>query len=228
VPLDGHVFTAPDGAKGFDADETIRAATAAAFRARGYSFCVRYVRRKVKHARDLTAAEARALLGAGLGLMAVQHVESESAWTPTARKGVEQGRVAAEEAEAIGIPPGVTVWCDLEGVATGTPRRDVIDYCNRWHERVAAAGYQPGLYVGWHAGLTPRQLYYDLRFTHYWGAYNLNADEAPVVRGLQMRQGVSRAADRVPGHDITFQTDRVRRDALGGAPTLLAPESWLD
>src|SRR5437879_11294103 len=66
----------------------------------------------------------------------------------------------------------------------GTPAAQVIDYCNRWHAAVAGAGYVPGLYVGFHCGLDATQLYRALRFSHYWCAYNLNADEMPIVRGL--------------------------------------------
>ena len=86
----------------------------------------------------------------------------------------------------------------------------------------------PGLYVGWHAGLNRTQLYRALRFTHYWGAYNLNSDQAPAVRGLQMKQAESKPLDHVPNFDFLFQTDLIRADALGGRATVIAPESWLE
>jgi len=120
----------------------------------------------------------------------------------------------------------VTVWCDLEGVAPGTLSQRVIDYCNGWHAAVSGAGYVPGLYVGYRAGLKPTQLYRALRFTHYWGAYNLNADQYPAVRGIQMKQSKAKASDRSAAINIDFQTDRVAADALGGRPTLLALEGW--
>src|SRR5437879_851858 len=192
----------------------------------GARFCVRYVRRQTVHDFDLTADEADGLIGAGLGLMVVQHVESETAWTPTAAKGAANGDVAATEAQQIGIPPGGMVWCDLEGVTVGTPAAQVIDYCNRWHAAVAGAGYVPGLYVGFHCGLDATQLYRALRFSHYWGAYNLNADEMPIVRGLQMKQSLCKPPDAVPGHTFEFQVDTVRADALGGHPTLVARDGW--
>jgi hypothetical protein len=226
MALDGHVFTAPDGVRGFDADLVITPDVAAAFVQRGYRFCVRYVRRQTLHDRDLSADEADGLIGSGLGLMVVQHVESDSAWAPTADKGAANGDVAATEAGHIGIPYGVMVWCDLEGVAVGTPAAQVIDYCNRWHAAVAGAGYVPGLYVGFHCGLDPTQLYRALRFRHYWGAYNLNADEVPIVRGLQMKQASRTPPDAVPGHAFEFQVDTVRADALGGRPTLVARGGW--
>jgi len=228
MALHGHVYTVPDGVRGFDANATISASIASSFYAHGYRFCVRYVRREKHHAADLTADEASALLDAGLGLMLVQYVESEDSWQPSAEKGLANGSTAAAEVEKLGVPAGVTVWCDLEGVDLETPAQAVIDYCNQWHSAVAQVGFVPGLYVGYHAGLNPTQLYRSLRFTHYWGAYNLNADQAPAVRGLQMKQSARKAGDRVPGVKLDFQTDLVRADKLGGRPTLIGPDFWLE
>jgi hypothetical protein len=225
MPLHGQVVAAPDGVRGFDVNQRLSAPTAAAFYAYGYRFCARYIRRKSRHDYDLTAAEAQELLAAGLGLMVVQHVAPEG-WTPTADVGREYGSVAAAESRKVGVPDGVTIWCDLEGVARGTPARQIIDFCNRWHAEVEAAGYDPGLYVGDAAGLTPSQLYASLRFTHYWGAYNLSIDQVPAVRGLQMKQSARKARDKVPGFNFAFQVDLVGADALGGRPTLLARPGW--
>jgi len=226
MTLPGHVFTAPDGLRGFDTAETVTEAAAAAFHRQGYRFAVRYVRRDKPHASALSAKEAKYLLNAGLGLMAVQYVESDSSWKPTAAKGSRNGEIAASEADKLDFLWGVTIWCDLEGVAVGTPAQSVIDYCNRWHSEVSGAGYVPGLYVGYRAGLTPLQLYRSLRFTHYWGAYNLNADKYPAVRGLQMKQSQRKPEESPAGFGLDFQTDRVSADALGGRPTLLALEGW--
>ena len=226
MTLPGHVFTAPDGVRGFDTAEKVSAASAAAFRRRGYRFCVRYVRRDKPHASALTAGEARSLLNVGIGLMVVQYVESESSWIPSGAKGTTNGGIAASEVAKLGVPWGVTVWCDLEGVALGTPSEKVIDYCNRWHIAVTSAGYVAGLYVGYRAGLTATQLYRALRFTHYWGAYNLNSDQYPASRGLQMKQLSRGPADLVPNTSLDFQVDRISADNLGGRPTLLALEGW--
>src|SRR6266704_2047751 len=207
MSLPGHVFTAPDGVRGIDTAETVSASAAAALRKQGFRFCVRYVRRDLPHASALSVNEAKSLLNAGLGIMAVQYVESDSSWKPSAAKGSRNGGVAASEAEKLGLPWGVTIWCDLEGVEVGTPSQTTIDYCNRWHGAVSAAGYVPGLYVGYRAGLTPLQLYRSLRFTHYWGAYNLNVDQYPAVRGLQMKQIRPARKDVVPNFGIDFQID---------------------
>ncbi len=226
MSLPGHVFTAPDGVRGIDTAETVSASAAAALRKQGFRFCVRYVRRDLPHASALSVNEAKSLLNAGLGIMAVQYVESDSSWKPSAAKGSRNGAVAASEAEKLGLPWGVTIWCDLEGVEVGTPSQTTIEYCNRWHAAVSAAGYVPGLYVGYHAGLTPRQLYRSLRFTHYWGAYNLNTDQYPAVRGLQMKQSRRKPGYLPAGFSLDFQVDKVSGDTLGGHPTLLALDGW--
>jgi hypothetical protein len=226
MSLPGHVFTAPTGVRGFDTAESVSPGAATGFWRASYRFCVRYVRRDKPHASALSAKEARSLLSAGLGLMLVQYVESDTSWIPSGTKGTANGSVAAEEAVRLGVPWGVTVWCDLEGVRSGTASQKVIDYCNNWHRAVSSAGYVPGLYVGYHSGLTPTQLYRSLRFTHYWGAYNLNADLYPAVRGLQMKQARRTADDSEQNSRIDFQTDTIRTDALGGRPTLLALDGW--
>jgi hypothetical protein len=227
--LNGHVIVAPEGVRGFDTAERVTAKAARAFFDHGYRYAVRYVRRDTPHPkRDLNAAEASALLDVGLGLMVVQYVESEDSWAPTGDKGAKNGETAGTEAAKVGVPSGVMLWCDLEGVAPNTPAADVIDYGNRWHSCIAAAGFLPGLYVGWHNGLTPKELYEELRFTHYWAAYNLNADQAPAVRGVQMKQSAMKPVDAPPGVSVAFQTDVVRTDALGGRPTVVAPDNWLE
>jgi hypothetical protein len=214
--------TLPSGTKGFDANTHLSAAVAALFVDAGYRFAVRYVRRDTPHSYDLSAGELIDLLRAGLGIMVVQHV-APPGWHPTGPLGHAYGAIAAAEARSVGVPRGVTVWCDLEGVGPGVPAAEVILYCNLWHEAVLAAGYAPGLYVGDSCGLSAEQLYRRLRFTRYWGAYNLNADQVPAVRGLQMQQRASGVPDRVAGVPFEFDVNVIAPDALGGSPVLLLP-----
>ena len=134
------------------------------FAAQGYAFCVRYLSRVAQQgSNDLSAAEAQDILNAGLGLMTVQHVRAEG-WVPTQELGASDSTAAANHVSQIGFPAGVNVWCDLEGVATGTPAQQVIDFCNAWYDAVAAAGYVPGIYVGANCILTGQQLRSDLKF----------------------------------------------------------------
>lgn len=216
--MDTTLMLAPEASRGFDANTPISTAAAKAFRDAGYTFAIRYVRRTTHHTYDLTAAEAERILAAGLGLMIVQHVAPEG-WKPTAQLGSAYGATAAEEARLVGYPAGGILWCDLEGVARGTPAADVIDFCNAWHEAVAAAGYDPGLYVGYAAGLTADQLYSALRFQRYWSAYNLDRDLYPAVRGVQMRQGPYPRGG-LEGIPFEFDTDVIQSDAMGDRPLL--------
>lgn len=209
MALPGIIQAAPDGALGFDCDSIVSFAAAQQFAAQGYKFCVRYVSyRGIQGPHDLSAAEANDILAAGLGLMAVQHVMPEG-WAPTADLGQTSGTNAANNAGAVGIPPGVNVWCDLEGVNLDSKPQDVIDYCNAWYYAVAAAGYVPGLYVAYDAILSGRQIY-DLAFENYWQS----AGDVPMLpqRGYQMSQFL--CAPLING--INIDQDSTQTDAEGG------------
>lgn len=225
--IEGQLVVAPDNLRGFDANRIITPDQAQRLRQKGYSFACRYVRRTTRHDYDLTTGEANTLLDAGLGLMLVQHVAPDK-WIPTANTGDSYGTTAAVEASSLGVPPGTMIWCDLEGVdrdnrdRTTVPAQQVIDFCNNWHARVAGAGFNPGLYVGFAPGLSGIQLYSKLRFAHYWGAYNLNGDQHPITRGLQLKQMVARPEDLIPPFtNENFDLDIARADALGGRIHLL-------
>lgn len=217
-----NVATLPDGARGFDVNCRIGPKTAAAFKAHGYQFAVRYLPRSTgAGVHDLNAGELVTLLSAGLAVMAVQHVESESSWVPSSDKGSANGTAAADAARACGLPLGVCVWLDLEGVDVRVGADEIIAYASAWFTAVASAGYTPSLYVGWHSGLSPAQLF-ALPFEHYWGAYNLNADEQPATRGVQMQQHAAKHADLFAGcPEIDVNT--IHADRLGGTPLLVIP-----
>jgi len=212
----------PPGLRGVDANCTISALSASALFSHGYRYAIRYLPRVTAKPSDLTASEVMTLLSAGLGVMAVQHVESAYSWTPTADKGSVYGQVAAREALRCGFVAGCTVWLDLEGVTPKTPAQVVIDYCNDWYDAVASAGFQPGMYVGWHCGLNASDLYSKVRFTRYWSAYNLDADEYPARRGVCMQQHARAASDIPATVDFEFDVNTTQRDALGCLPNMLA------
>lgn len=223
--MKGQVITAPSALKGFDCNSIVSTEAGRRLHALGHRFAVRYVRRNQVRSNDISTAEINQLFSAGLALMIVQHVESDRSWTPDATKGAQYGDNAASSCLALGIPRGVTVWLDLEGVAVGVPDEQVIRYCNIWYDRVAAVGYQPGIYVGWHAGLTADQLYRRLKFSRYWAAYNLNVDQYPAVRGICMKQ---REPTVEESRAVTFPIDgnTIKADKKGDLPTLFAPQEW--
>jgi hypothetical protein len=218
-------IVAPKGAIGFDANATVTFAQARAFHAAGYRYALRYIPRLVARASDLSVDEVDNILMAGLALMPVQHVESESSWTPTEDRGRAYGDRAATRCHELGISIGTTVWLDLEGVCVGTDPAQVIAYCRAWHAAVTNGGFQPGLYVGWHSGLTPNELY-ALPFTRYWAAYNLNGDEYPATCGVCMRQHSAAPSDKPASIPFEIDTDVVLGDKLERFPTVYAPDEW--
>lgn len=184
--LSGTAQAAPAGVKGFDANVIITPDQANAFWNAGFRFAIRYVGRTQMASHDLAADEAEMLLSKGFGLMAVQHVLGGE-WMATGDLGTEYGTNAARFSQQIGFPPGVNVWLDLESVSTQAATADVEAYCRNWYAAVAAAGYVPGVYVGWQPGLNGQQLY-ALPFQHYWAAYNVDGVSTPHPRGYQLVQ----------------------------------------
>ncbi len=209
--LPGTIQSAAPNLKGFDTNTVLTAQKAAAFKEAGYSFCLRYLSRgNGQQSGDLTYAEAEAILDAGLALGAVQHVMS-AGWSPTAQLGSEYGTNAAGNAASIGLPKGMNLWCDLEGIKTGTSTQAVIDYANAWYEAVVAGGYIPGIYVGANCILTGNQLYQNLKFQHYWKSLSTVPDIPN--RGYQMIQGYVKD----PVNGIYIDSDVTQDDHQGGA-----------
>jgi len=210
LPLPGTVQTAAANLTGFDVNQVLTAAQALSLKNAGYDFCIRYIPRTATLiSGNLTNAEAINILNAGLALMAVQHVALPG-WAPTASLGTAYGSYAATYAmQAVGLPAGMNIWCDLEEVAPASAPADVIAYCQAWYQAVYAAGYVPGIYVGYGVVLNEQQLYSNLSFQHYWRAYN-----GPLVatRGYQLIQKTE-----VTVHGITIDPDVTQNDNLGGA-----------
>lgn len=185
MSLPGEVQGAIPWVPGFDSDTVITAVAAQQFYAAGYKFCLTYISLMAQEpAKDLNAQEATDILNSGLALMPVQHTRRQG-WLPTQSLGQEYGEDAATNAQNVGFPIGVNIWCDLEGVSGQATQQDVIDYCEAWYEAVNASGYVPGLYVGAGALLTSLQLS-NLSFLHYWRSQS-RVPEAPA-RDYQLIQ----------------------------------------
>jgi hypothetical protein len=214
--LSGTVQLAAAGLAGFDVNQILSASEAQDFKNAGYAFCIRYIPRfDGSSAGPLTYDEATDILNAGLTLMAVQHVANPG-WAPTAALGTQYGSYAATYcSDTVGLPPGVNVWLDLEEVATTSAAADVIAYCQAWYTAVNAAGYIPGIYIGYGVVLDGSQLYNDLSFQHYWRAYN--DDTIVATRGFQVVQTTEKTLN-----GVTFDPNTTQADNLGGTPLWLA------
>lgn len=214
----------PPGSRGFDCNTRVTVEQARLMRDAGYRFAGRYVRRATPHAFDLSVPEVFDLLSAGLGVTVFQHVAAPG-WVPSERLGESYGAIAAEEARHVGIPPSVVLWLDLEGVspaAFGTA--EVVRFANSWYDSVRSAHFDAGVYVGWHCGISARDLFYKLKFRRYSAAYNLDKDQYPVVRGVCMQQGPYPAKEhRVKGIPFEYDTQVVLRDGFNNLPAMLLP-----
>jgi hypothetical protein len=215
--LPGSVQPAPAGLNGFDVNQVLTAEQAVGFKKAGCDFCIRYVPRTAAPALqpgNLTNAEALDILGAGLALMAVQHV-ARSPWQPNTNLGTAYGNFAASyAAQVVNLPPGMNIWCDLEMVPASVAAAHVIAYCQAWYYAVHAAGYVPGLYVGYGTRLTADQLYNDTSFQHYWQAYN---GDGVATRGFQLLQKTQK---KLGG--IEYDPDVTQVDGEGGTMLWLA------
>lgn len=214
MALPGSVQSADPGLLGFDANTVISPDTAQKFVNDGFVFCLRYVSRGTEPPTDLTAAEATDILNAGLALMAVQHVR-QPGWTPSQSLGTQDGTAAAANAKTVGLPQGVNVWCDLEGVSSAVSAQAVIDHCNAWFDQVNAAGYVPGLYVGANAILTGDQIF-NLKFKHYWRS---QSNVPNIKRGYQLIQ----LFPSLTLNGVDVDVDVTQNDFKGDQAQWLAP-----
>lgn len=226
------IGTFANGTIGFDCNVPLTVATARNARALDYAFVMRYVGRVVTHYNDLSANELAIATGEGLAVGIVQHVELVP-WVPRIESGHIYGMTAAFLARKVGAPTGITLWCDLEGVAKSPNSAHNIGYNKEWHRCVSDGGFNPRLYVGDSCGLTNDELYYRLPYDGYWNAYNNNSDQSPSVRGYQMFQRERKAATLTTvgdpqlfdgnGERVAHQIDSIHADKLGGTPIFIMP-----
>jgi hypothetical protein len=208
MSLPGQVEGAIPSVPGFDSDTTISSTLAQQFYSQGYKFCLRYLSLGQQASTDLSNQEANDILNSGLALMPVQHVR-KAGWSPTQNLGQQDGQDAAANAQVLGFPAGVNIWCDLEGVISTAQPQDVIDYCEAWYQPVNAAGYVPGLYVGANAVLTGQQ-FYSLSFKHYWRSQS-KVPDIPT-RGYQLLQ----LFPSIFLNGIGVDMDVAQSDGIGG------------
>lgn len=198
----------------FDVNSTLTVKQALGFKEEGYLTCLRYIPRTAELAPgNLTGVEMAGILNAGLSLGVVQHCPLPN-WSPNAGLGQQYGAYGAAYCQQIGLPKGVTVWLDLEGVAEGTSSQAILDYCIQWYHWVRDGGYQPGIYCGWNTGLTNDELY-GLPFENYWAAYN--TDNKIPNRGYQMVQYTEKILN-----GIGFDPDVIQADLKGGLPFVVS------
>jgi hypothetical protein len=198
---------ARSGAMGIDLDTALFAADVARLvaleaPAPRISFVVRYLG-------DLSSDEAATITGGGLALMAVTHPRTGAL---SQALGQQDGMDAVAHARAASIPNGTTVWLDLESW-TGTDD-DAIGYVNSWAALVQAAGFIPGLYVGWASSPLASAQLYALGAHAYWRSCSEVPDVAEC--GYQMLQLVP-GDQQLAGLEVDL--DVIQKDFRGRVPT---------
>jgi hypothetical protein len=217
--LSGKVGAGRPGAQGFDSDTALGPDTAAALYDTGFRFAIRYLSRSFgQNLGDLATDEAQSILAAGLGLMVVQHCPRPG-WAPSAALGAQYGTAAAGNGGVIGLPAGMSLWLDLEEVASYATATDTIGYVNAWAKQVRTAGYEPGLYVGASQPLSSDELYWRLTVRQYWRSASTVPDIS--YRGYCMAQALAPS----PVAGVSIDRDVIMADAFGGVPMWLTSGS---
>lgn len=109
-------------------------------------------------------------------------IEVGLAYAPVSYAMQLDGAHAVARLRQLGIPNGVTAWCDVEG--SGLESAETIQRVNAWASSIQAAGYEAGMYVGAGCPLTSQQLT-NLAVTRYWHSVSRVLEPS---RGYCMRQ----------------------------------------
>lgn len=149
------------GARGVDSlplSQSVTLEQAVALKASGIDFFVGYLG-------VLNRSRLGNILAAGIAFMPVTLAGSSF-----------DGPLAVAQCSALGLPPGCTVWVDLEGKAVFDMNPlELIGRVNAWADTIRAAGFMPGLYVGSPQPLTSEELW-ALRVVRYWNALSRESD----------------------------------------------------
>jgi hypothetical protein len=201
------VTAVPVGSKGFDTVTVLTAGSAAALKAAGANFVVRYLG-------GITPSELSEIVSTGLGCQLVTYSRAPG-WLPTAAMGTSDGTNDVAQLQALGVPGGALLWIDLEG--SGGDAADTAAWVTARAAEIVAAGYIAGLYVGSGCVLNGTQLYDLVDITRYWRAFNSGLPE-PLPCGYCQFQ-LYPPNQPVAGVEIDY--DYSAFDYEGRAPTML-------
>jgi len=204
------VLPVPLGSRGADMAAALTCANAADLKAAGLDYVVRYVG-------GITGAELSLLLDAGLGVQLVTYSRAPG-WIPSAVVGAADGSKDVDRLRELGVPAGMLVWIDLEGVNGSAA--DVAGWVESRAAVLVAAGYVAGLYVGAGETLSAAQLYAIPNVTRYWRAFNAGIPEP--------RCGWCHFQTFPPNqmlHGVQIDRDFVQADYEGRVPLMLAADA---
>jgi len=157
-----------------DVDEPLDGATCTFFKNYGVRGVWRYLS-------DVTLAEAQTITSSGLILYFVNHSRLPG-WIPSADDGALDAKRDIADLKRLGVPAGVHVFFDLEGVGGASPS-NLIAHLNAWASAIKTGGYIAALYVGYQALLTSAQLYALPDVHLYWHGASRVEDIAGAEAG---------------------------------------------
>lgn len=199
--------------KGFDCDQKLTAASAAAFKKAGFDFVIRYVGREIMDVtKDIDAAELKICLNAGLDVGLVQHAALPG-WIPSAALGAEYGANAAKFAKQVGYAAGCSIFNDMESPKAGTLKQAIVDFENAWFAAVNPS-YKASDYIGCSLPMTGDDLYKLFKTHDYWKS--LSAVPDVTTRGYEM---IQQAGGTLAG--IQYDIDYVIGDRLSNLPLFM-------
>jgi hypothetical protein len=170
---------------------------------------------------NLTPEELAGLLDAGLCVSPVQYystgyADQRKGRALSASHGAQLGAIAAANVRALGMPPGVLIWYDLEDVPRATPETILTDLIG-WGKALVSVGYESGVYYG--AGLGSAKTGYltgeDLWGLRYYRSYWRAASAVPQIphRGACVIQGLQQTI-RIAGRSLKVDFNMIALDHL--------------
>jgi len=158
-----------------DVDEPLSAGACGLMRAWGVRGVWRYLS-------DLTLMEVMTITSSSLILYFVNHSRLPG-WIPSAAEGALDAKRDLTDLARLGVPAGVHVFFDLEGVGGGAGSvANLIAHLDAYASAIKAGGYIPAVYVGDQSLLTSVQLY-ALGFELYWKSGSHVVDITGVEAG---------------------------------------------
>jgi hypothetical protein len=152
--------------KGFDSSPRLTVAVIADFKARGYSFAIRYYSlAKAKNKATLTRAEAQKISSGGLMCVTVYQFDARSRASFTLENATRDAERALVCAAAVGQPKGTPIYF---GVDYNAKPEDVTEVLVPYFRRVSSIlspAYTAGVYG---SGLVCKTLLDDKSVTHSW------------------------------------------------------------
>jgi len=148
----------PPGSAGVDTVAVATPTIAAAWRAAGKTFAIRY-------GTSVTSAEVLALTSVGLGVVFISYGRKSGF---TAASGAADAQAILDHLKSIGVPRGgmLTILVDLEDPA-GAIIADITTYEHAFAATIVATGCTSGAYIGAGLTMTSAELY-ALAATRYY------------------------------------------------------------